>query len=672
MKKLWTLILILLLLLPAFDAFAFKAWRQREHATDCTSLTDGKASDICFEVDDKRLYVCEPDVGDCSGSEWKLIATPSGEIDHNLTLNYQNTEHINWQNTDSNLLTTGNMSLGADNTKLYVGASQDASMYYDGDSLNFTSTGIIDFTDENLATTGSGTIPEFYVDSIRSACCNSISVQPDGDLDDFFSFKSPVDRPTLKREGGKYIYFDSSNVYDMGISFREDDTYSGTLNYEKDNHALSVVGKAVPFLIKTNSDYDSYIKFQIANSTPEMTTVGANGLQINSGGASFLMLNHSGGNVSIGNISPQEKLHVSGSGSFEGGLITTGSITIDSDSARLYLGAGQDASLYYDGADLYIDPKEIGAGDLIILGDVDADGFTLDQSEALTMGTGTVNHDGIDFVFDDEVNVPDDVYAAGWNGDLGVPTKNAVYDQMETLGGDVTGVGDCTSGACLDGSSDGGTYIRLYDGDSNYTEINNGDANQAANLKWVLPDTNGTAGQILEIASVASDTITLEWDADGGGSAGFVMYLNPQQAKLPGSDTMVISAGSVNFKGLFDDSTDECARWQQELRPYNAGGFNFDSSFTMLSATSGTVEFDVYVDCRSDNDDMYTDNFGSVNNITGAVDSTLGQRAGMAGALSNEDSCTEGDTITVKVCRDSDVVGDASGDLEFWGGVIYE
>ena len=83
--------------------------------------------------------------------------------------------------------------------------------------------------------------------------------------------------------------------------------------------------------------------------------------------------------------------------------------------------------------------------------------------------------------------------------------------------GDVTGVGDCTDGDCLDGTSDGGTYIRLYDGDSNYTEINNGDANQSADLKWVLPDTNGTAGQVLEIASVASDTITLEWDDDGGG-----------------------------------------------------------------------------------------------------------------------------------------------------------
>ncbi len=40
--------------------------------------------------------------------------------------------------------------------------------------------------------------------------------------------------------------------------------------------------------------------------------------------------------------------------------------------------------------------------------------------------------------------------------------------------GDVTGVGDCADGACYDGSSDGGTYIRLYDGTSAYESITGG------------------------------------------------------------------------------------------------------------------------------------------------------------------------------------------------------
>lgn len=52
------------------------------------------------------------------------------------------------------LIHSGSISIGEDSKKLYLGTSQDASMYYDGDSLNFTSTGLIDFTDENLVTTG--------------------------------------------------------------------------------------------------------------------------------------------------------------------------------------------------------------------------------------------------------------------------------------------------------------------------------------------------------------------------------------------------------------------------------------------------------------------------------------------------------------------------------------
>ena len=38
-------------------------------------------------------------------------------------------------------------------------------------------------------------------------------------------------------------------------------------------------------------------------------------------------------------------------------------------------------------------------------------------------------------VFASDISVPDEVYGAPWNGSLEVPTKNAVYDKIETLGG---------------------------------------------------------------------------------------------------------------------------------------------------------------------------------------------------------------------------------------------
>ena len=78
-----------------------------------------------------------------------------------------------------------------------------------------------------------------------------------------------------------------------------------------------------------------------------------------------------------------------------------------------------------------------------------AAGFTVAANENITLGAQTLDHNGTDFVFNDEVTVPDDAYAAGWDGDLGVPTKNAVYDQVSSAGGGdlvlisaTTGTGD--------------------------------------------------------------------------------------------------------------------------------------------------------------------------------------------------------------------------------------
>lgn len=55
--------------------------------------------------------------------------------------------------------------------------------------------------------------------------------------------------------------------------------------------------------------------------------------------------------------------------------------------------------------------------------------------------------------------------------------------------GDVTGVGDCTSGDCLDGTSDGGTWIKFYDAQGAGQLIT---GNLTAARVWTLPDATGT------------------------------------------------------------------------------------------------------------------------------------------------------------------------------------
>lgn len=50
----------------------------RSHPTDCTSITDGKPNQICFQENNRYLYKCVPgtDSPDCNTpSEWKLITT---------------------------------------------------------------------------------------------------------------------------------------------------------------------------------------------------------------------------------------------------------------------------------------------------------------------------------------------------------------------------------------------------------------------------------------------------------------------------------------------------------------------------------------------------------------------------------------------------------------------
>jgi len=68
--------------------------------------------------------------------------------------------------------------------------------------------------------------------------------------------------------------------------------------------------------------------------------------------------------------------------------------------------------------------------------------------------------------------------------------------------GDVESVGDCASGACLDGTSDGGTYVRIYDGDSNYTQVS--PSNTSSNITVTLPSSTGTLLLTTGNASTAS------------------------------------------------------------------------------------------------------------------------------------------------------------------------
>lgn len=69
-----TLLIMLALMLSACNSDAYYAVRYREHATDCTAVTDGKKYDYCFEIDANDIYKCVPASGDCdTPAEWQRI-----------------------------------------------------------------------------------------------------------------------------------------------------------------------------------------------------------------------------------------------------------------------------------------------------------------------------------------------------------------------------------------------------------------------------------------------------------------------------------------------------------------------------------------------------------------------------------------------------------------------
>lgn len=63
---------------------AITLWRKRAAASDCTSIIDGKSSDLCFEEDQNTLYVCKPNEGDsgtCDDySEWKGVSGSINQV----------------------------------------------------------------------------------------------------------------------------------------------------------------------------------------------------------------------------------------------------------------------------------------------------------------------------------------------------------------------------------------------------------------------------------------------------------------------------------------------------------------------------------------------------------------------------------------------------------------
>ncbi|MHA1853872.1 MAG: hypothetical protein ACTSUF_10270 [Candidatus Heimdallarchaeaceae archaeon] len=80
-----------------------------------------------------------------------------------------------------------------------------------------------------------------------------------------------------------------------------------------------------------------------------------------------------------------------------GDIVADQNFIIDSDSKKLLFGAGQDASIYYNGSDLIIDPKEVGTGE------VNLNGGNLFTTGNILVGDGSETAPSISFANDPDL-----------------------------------------------------------------------------------------------------------------------------------------------------------------------------------------------------------------------------------------------------------------------------
>lgn len=247
------------------------------------------------------------------------------------------------------------------------------------------------------------------------------------------------------------------------------------------------------------------------------------------------------------------------------------------------------------------------------------------------------------------------------NDEFELKGKDSAGDVIsQTIGaasGDVTGVGDCASGACLDGTPDGGTYLRIYDGDSNYVQLDV-QSSLASDITLDLPTSAGTIATLADIAG-GSDTNaikTLHWKPTGTSAweSNFAPLVEDDGANI---DIVTAShtSSARSTRGVSFDVPDDID---------TSGNVEFEVVWYAPVETSGNALW-VFQDqgstAETDSwDAALTDRCATADAVQGTVDlktvtswtvsvSTLGWTAGetVSGLFTRDgaDTCTGTDTI---------------------------
>jgi hypothetical protein len=195
--------------------------------------------------------------------------------------------------------------------------------------------------------------------------------------------------------------------------------------------------------IKGLEDYDEISK--LARQPKEVKNYYSGGGS--SGGIQSVV---AGTNVSVDSTDPQNPIVSSLSDRYKTTsttshtIVPTGTLSFTVDAGLAYT-ILQDVSIVYDasnhmhgqvnsysGTTLVVDIQHKTGSGTYASWTINLDGIaptTPTLQEVTNAGATTTN----------DISVPDEAYGAGWNGSMEVPTKNALYDKIETLSGGIDG-----------------------------------------------------------------------------------------------------------------------------------------------------------------------------------------------------------------------------------------